>query len=208
MSNPTDKTTNIKRMEKRKGRFWGFMKKEDPGIVTPLPLEQTTQRLRQLMMSSMKSIGAFLRNTIGEGGMTDMFEFQAEEFATESKKPQLSADTIARDMIKYNFQPFGIEATYTGDKKSAKILVKTCPLPQRLLNPPEFFRQYSFDQKPLLSDFGGETLTARGEWPPKKVESCYLCRIVMPAIGEKLGFSWEYGLTDDTYRKCQFTIQA
>lgn len=207
MSETQETPTGIKRLEKRKGRMWGFLRKEKTGVIEPLPPSHMTLRLRHLMMSSIKSMGNFLRNIIGESGMTEMFEYQAEEFATESLKPKMQADTLARNMIKYNYQPLGIEATFEGNDEFSKIIVQRCPLPQRLLSPPEFFKQFTFEQSRFMEDFGAGTLTARGEWPPKRVESCYLCKIVMPKIGEKLGFSWEGGLTDETYRKCYFDIK-
>jgi hypothetical protein len=113
---------------------------------------------------------------------------------------------LARWTIKYNLQPQGIEATYFGDEKEAVIETQSCPLPQKILAVPEFLYQRSFDEKPLFSDFGADTLTSKGEWPPKKLESCHTCKVIMPKIGDILGFTWEHGLTEGPYRKCMFTI--
>ena len=198
--------SNIKRLEKREGRFWLFKRKIPPGTVEPLSLDKMTARLRYLWIYTMKTMGNFLRETIGEKGLQNMYEHQAIEYADNSKLFSLKADDIAVKMIKYNLQPQGIEASYSGDEKEAKIITKTCPLPQKLIGTPEFLQQTSFDEKPLFVDFGGGTLTAKGEWPPKRLESCHTCLVIMPKIGEKLGFTWEHGLTDDTYRKCFFTI--
>ena len=200
------KDTNIKRLEKREGRRWIFKRKVPLGTVEPLTLEQMTTRLRNIWIYSMKTIGNFLRETIGEDGLQDMYEHQAEEYAESSKIYRLRADDLAIKTIKYNLQPQGIEATYSGDEKEATITIKNCPMPQKLLQAPEFLQQISFDEKPLFVDFGADTLTARGEWPPKKLESCHTCLVIMPKIGERLGFAWEHGLTDDAYRKCFFRI--
>lgn len=208
MAEGDERTAGIKRLETRKGRFWGFMKKEPPGVITPLPPVKMTRRLRHLMMSTVKTTSSFLRGTMGEGGLTNMFEHQAEEFASTSKRLVLKADKLARDTIVYNFQPLGIEATYTGDADEARIVVESCPLPQRFLKQPEFLEELTFDEESRISgsDFAGESLTARGEWPPKKLESCSVCRVVMPRIGERLGFQWESGTTEGRPVKCTFTI--
>ena len=160
------------------------------------------------MMSSIKTTSNYLKSKFGEISLKNLFEHQAEEFASNTKRSRFRADYLARDTILYNFQPLGIEATYSGNADEAKIFVKNCPLPQRFLGQPEFLEQITFDQKQLFTDFGGDTLTAKGEWPPKRDESCNVCRIVMPEIGKKLGFEWEWGLTTDTYRKCFFTIKV
>lgn len=198
--------TNIKRLEKRGKRLWFFKRKMPPGTVEPLTLEQMTTRLRNIWIYTMKTMGNFLREAIGEDGMQDMYEHQAELYAESSKIFNLRADDLARKTIKYNLQPQGLEATYSGDEKEAIITIINCPLPQKLLQDPEFLQQISFDEKPLFVEFGAGTLTARGEWPPKRLESCHTCLVIMPKIGEKLGFTWEHGLTDDTYRKCFFKI--
>ena len=198
--------TSIKRLEKREGRFWLFKRKVPLGTVEPLSQAQMTARLRNLWIYTMKTIGNFLREAIGEKGLQDMYEHQAEEYANSSKIFSLKADDLAIKTIKYNLQPQGLEATYSGNEKEATITILNCPLPQKLLETPEFLQQISFDQEPLFVDFGAGTHTARGEWPPKRLESCHTCLIVMPKIGEKLGFTWEHGLTDGAYRKCFFKI--
>lgn len=208
MSDMPERPSGIKRLEKKKGRLWGFIRREAPGTVEPLSPAGMTQRLRHLMMSSIKTTGSFLRGRMGEGGLKNMFEHQAEEFASSALRPHLRADLLAKNTIRYNFQPLGIEASYSGDAEVAEILVERCPLPQRFLNQPEFLEQLTFEQKPLLEGFQADTLTAKGEWPPKRVESCSLCRIVMPGIGEKLGFKWEGGVTKDRPPKCFFTISV
>jgi hypothetical protein len=198
--------TNIKRMEKRKGRLWLFKRRRPDGTVEPLSHAHMTSRLRNIWIYSMKTMGTFLRDAIGEEGMTEMYENQAEQYAESNILRGLKADDLAQNMIKYNLQPQGIEAIYMGDKNQATIFTKSCPLPQKLLQDPEFLQQISYDEKPLFVEFGAGTLTARGEWPPKKLESCHTCQVIMPKIGEKLGFKWEHGLTNETYRKCFFRI--
>jgi hypothetical protein len=197
---------NIKALEKRKGRFWVFKKKIPLGTVEPLSQSKMTTRLRNLWVYTMKTMGNFLRETIGEKGLQELYEHQAEEYAENAKMFKLKADDIAIKAIKFNLQPQGIEAVYEGDEKEAVITTKSCPLPQKLLKAPEFLQQISFDEKPLLVDFGADTLTSKGEWPPKRLESCHNCQVVMPKIGEKLGFNWEHGLTEGPYKKCYFKI--
>ena len=210
MSEPPERPTGIKRLEKRKGRLWGFIRREAPGTVEPLNPLRMTYRLRHLMMSSIKATGSYLRRRLGERGLTGMFEHQADEFASSFRRTHLLADALARNTILYNFQPLGMEASYSGDAEVAMIVVESCPLPQRFLTRLEFLEEQSFDLPPLITTtaFASDTLTSRGEWPPKKVESCNVCRIVMPKMGEKLGFDWEIGLTEQKPRRCTFTIRV
>ena len=208
MSDIPERSAGIKRLEKKKGRLWGILSRVAPGTVEPLSPVGMTQRLRHIMMSSIKTTGSFLRSRMGEMGLKNMFEHQAEEFASSAMRPHIRADLLAKNTIRFNFQPLGMEASYSGDAESARILVERCPLPQRFLDKPEFLEQLTFEQRPLLEGFQADTLTARGEWPPKKVESCSVCRIVMPRVGEKLGFEWTGGLTGDAPPKCFFTISV
>jgi hypothetical protein len=210
MSETQERQTGIKRLEKRKGRLWGFIRREAPGTVEPLNPLRMTQRLRHLMMSSIKTTGSYLRRRLGERGLTSMFEHQADEFASSWMRTDLLADALARNTILYNFQPLGMDANYSGDAEVATIVVESCPLPQRFLTRPEFLEERSYDMPPLLTstDFASDTLTSRGDWPPKKVESCNVCRIVMPKMGERLGFDWEVGLTEKKPRRCTFTIRV
>ena len=204
MKNMTE--TGIKKLERRKGRLWLFKRKIPPGTVDPLSQTQMTTRLRNILVYSMKTMGSFLREAIGEDGLQKMYEHQAEQYANTSRTFILKADDLEKNMIKYNFQPQGIEATYEGNQKEAKIITKGCPLPQKLLQNPEYLQQITFDEIPVFVEFGASTHTARGDWPPKKLESCHNCLVIMPKIGETLGFTWEHGLTEDTYRKCFFKI--
>lgn len=210
MSEPQERPKGIKKLEKRKGRLWGFIRREAPGTVEPLNPIRMTKRLRHLMMSSIKTTSSYLRRRLGERELTSMFEHQADEFASSWMRTVLLADALARNMILYNFQPLGMEANYSGDAEVATIVVESCPLPQRFLNQPEFLEERSFDLPPLLSstDFASDTLTSRGEWPPKRVESCNMCRVVMPKMGERIGFEWEVGLTEQKPRRCMFTIRV
>jgi len=210
MSETQERQTGIKRLEKRRGRLWGFIRREAPGTVEPLNPLRMTHRLRHLMMSSIKTTSSYLRSRLGERGLTGMFEHQADEFASSWKRTDLRADVLARNTILYNFQPLGLEANYSGDAEVATIVVESCPLPQRFLSKPEFLWESSFEQPFLITPamFASDTLTSRGEWPPKKVESCNVCRIVMPKMGERLGFDWEIGLTKQKPRRCMFTIRA
>ena len=107
MSEEQEKPIGIKRLEKRKGRLWGFIRKEAPGIVTPLSPIKMTHRLRHLMMSSIKTTSNYLKSKFGEISLKNLFEHQAEEFASNTKRSRFRADYLARDTILYNFQPLG-----------------------------------------------------------------------------------------------------
>ncbi len=206
MSGTLEEQTGIKRLEKKKGRLWGFMLREAPGKVKPLSPTSTAGRLRHLMMSTIKTTSSFLKSKMGENGPASMFEHQANEFASRYENRSFRADMLAKNTIRFNFQPLGAEASYSGDAEAARIVVERCPLPQRFLNQPEFLEQITFDQKPLIEMQSADTLTGKGEWPPKRIEPCSMCKILMPRIGEKLGFKWESGLTKDTPPRCFFTI--
>jgi hypothetical protein len=52
-----------------------------------------------------------------------------------------------------------------------------------------------------------DKLSSSWDWPPKKPEICGTCRIVMPKLGKKLGFSWEHRINDDIPPKCVFDIE-
>lgn len=212
MSEPQEGSpTGIKRLEKKKGRLWGFMLREEPGKVTPLPQISMTRRLRHLMMSSIKTTGSYMRNRMGDGGLRGMFEHQANEFADAWRMRLFGADQIARDMIRYNFQPLGMEAEYSGDNEVVKIVVTRCPLPQRFLQNPEFLAEIAIEteEKGIIDGLRlYESLTAKGEWPPKSIEACSLCKIVVPKMGERLGFAWEHSLTDDQPPRCVFILRT
>ncbi|UCH57540.1 MAG: hypothetical protein JSV18_01060 [Candidatus Bathyarchaeota archaeon] len=201
----------IKRLEKKGGRLWGFLVREEPGKVTPLTSERTTRRLRHLMMSSTKTTGSYMRSQMSDERLKELFEFQAEEFANAWRRGVHGADQIARDLIRYNFQPFGMEAEYSGDREVARIVVSKCPLPQRFLQDPEFLSETSFESggKNMIENLRFfESLSAKGEWPPKNVEVCAVCKIVLPEIGGRLGFNWEYAISDDQPPKCLFTVSV
>jgi hypothetical protein len=202
----SESKTNIKQLEKRKRRFWSFKRKLPSGKVEPLSETTMTKRLRNIWIYTMKTIGVFLRETIGEKGLQNMYEHQAQQYAKSSRISRLKADDLAQWTIKYNLQPQGIEATFGGNEKEATITTQNCPLPQKILARPEFLRQRTFEQESMIPDFGAETLTAKGEWPPKRLESCHTCQVIMPKIGENLGFNWKHGLTKGPFRKCFFKI--
>jgi len=207
VSETPERPVGIKKLEKRKGPLWGLLRREAPGVVEPLSPERMTQRLRRLMMLSVRATSSFMRDRMGEDGLTSLFEHQADEFASISGGAPSKADNLARDMIIFQLQPLGMEAVYSGDAEVAEIVVESCPLPERFIRQYKFLDDRTFEEETLLEGFGGDTLTARGEWPPKKVEACYLCRIVMPKIGERLGFTWDISLTKGIYPRCVFIIK-
>ncbi len=180
-------------------------------MVARLTPEKTIGRLVHLFVASTGAMGSFLREKMGETGLHNMFEYEGEKFSEGWEKRTWRADDVARNMIRLNFQPFDVEATYTGDKDKATIIVSKCPLPEKFLQSPEFLTELTFDEQ---ASIGGESMfsspdkvSSSWDWPPKKTEVCATCRIVMPKLGEKLGFSWKHQITNDTPPKCTFDIE-
>lgn len=211
MSEAPDKPpTGIKRLEKKTGRFWGFLlRSKGPGVVEPLSPARMALRLRNLLTTAIKTTSSYVRNRMGDSALRSMFEYQGEQFASGFKKWQLRADQIARTMIKLNFQPFGMEAEYSGDAEVASIIVTKCPMPESFLQDPEFFVEYAPALGPVYEG-AGEDLPTSKEWREriKSIEACSMCRIVTPEVGEKLGFTWEPGLTNDDPQLCVFRIRV
>jgi len=205
----TVSSTGIRRLEKKKGRLWGFLRKRPPGEVEPLPASMIAGRLRHLMMTVTRTMGSYVRGKMGEGTLRDMLEYQADEFASNVIRAGRGADQIARLLIKLNFQPLGMKAEYTGDSEAARIVVIKCPLPERFLQRPELLVTFFEPEGDWLEGLRGlgDSLTARGEWPPKPIEACSLCKVVVPRVGEKIGFTWEHGMTVDKPPQCYFKIK-
>lgn len=210
MQSEQKKTTGIKRLETRLGRLWGF-RREEKGTVTKLSPEKTVGRLVRLFIGSIDTISSFLREKMGETSLKNMFEYQGEKFGEGWEKQTWRADDIAKNMIRLNFQPFGIDAQYSGDKEKATIIVEKCPLPERFLQPVEYLKEFTMEQ-PLA--IRGEEMFASidryspgRDWPPKKTEVCATCKIVMPKLGKKLGFSWKHHISDDIPPRCVFDIE-
>jgi len=204
------KATGIKRLETRIGKLWGFHREEE-GVVARLSPEKTVGRLVHLFVASTGTMGSFLREKIGESGLRSMFEYEGEKFSEGWEKQAWKADDVARNMIRLNFQPFDVEAKYSGDKDKATIIVSKCPLPEKFLQSPEFLTEMTFEQQ---GSIGGENMftspdkvSSSWDWPPKKTEVCATCRIVMPKLGEKLGFSWKHRITNDVPPRCIFDIE-
>lgn len=210
MQSEEKKATGIKRLETRIGRLWGFRRVEK-GVVARLSPEKTIGRLVRLFVASMDTIGSFLRGKMGESSLQSMFEYQGEKFGEGLEKWAWRADDIAKNMIRLNFQPFGIEARYSGDKEKATIVVSKCPLPERFLQSVEYLREFTIEQQDAIRVNGMFTsldkVSSSWDWPPKKTEICATCRIVMPKLGKKLGFSWKHHITNDVPPKCVFDIE-
>ncbi len=210
MQSEEKQPTGIKRLETRLGRLWGF-RREEKGVVAKLSAEKTVGRLVRLFIGSIDTIGSFLREKMGESSLQSMFEYQGEKFGEGWEKQAWRADDIAKNMIRLNFQPFGIEAQYSGDKEKATIVVTNCPLPEKFLQPVEYLKEFTIEQP--LAIRGDEMFasldrySSSREWPPKRTEVCATCRIVMPKLGKKLGFSWKHHITDDVPPRCVFDIE-
>jgi len=204
------RATGIKRLEIRIGKLWGF-RREREGVVTKLSPENTIRRLVHLFTASISTISSFLRKRMGESGLTGMFEYQGEKFGEGWEKYTWRADDIARNMICLNFQPFGIEAHYSGDEKKATITVEKCTLPENFLQSVEYLKELTMRQEGAL-DVGQmfsslDKISSSWDWPPKKTEVCATCRIIMPRLGKKLGFTWKHHITRDAPPKCVFNIE-
>jgi hypothetical protein len=202
------KPTGIKRLEKKRGRLWGLLGRGEEGIV-PLSPSAMISRLRHILMSSVKTTTSFIRNQLGEGTLSEMLDHQASEFASRRMKLSYGADQMAENIIRLNFQPLGLEAEYKGNRDEASITVKNCPLPDRFLHIPELLIMRGEQRGGLKGLIGsGDSLTARGEWPPKRPEVCSLCRVILPRVSEERGFTWTYGLTRDRPPQCFFTLKS
>ena len=203
------KPTGIKRLERKRGRLWGLLGQGEEGIV-PLSPSDMISRLRHLMMSSVKTMTSYIRTQLGEETLNEMLDHQAAEFASQGMKLPWGADQIAENIIRLNFQPLGIEAEYTGNREEASITVKNCPLPERFLRNPELLTVLSgVEREGFKGLIGfGDSLTAKGEWPPKRPEVCSLCRVMLPRVSEEMGFAWTYGLTYAKPPQCFFTLKS
>ncbi|UCB60094.1 MAG: hypothetical protein JSW72_08280 [Candidatus Bathyarchaeota archaeon] len=202
-------TTGIKRLETRIGRLWGFRRKEE-GEVARLTPERTIGRLVNLFIASRATMSSFLKEKLGEKELKNLFRYQGHKFGEGWERQVWSANDIAKNMIRLNFQPFGIEAQYRGNKEKAKIIVHRCPLPEKFLQAIEYLREITIDQSPtkLSGMFASlDKVSSSWDWPPKKVEVCATCRIVMPTLGEVLGFVWSHHVTEDSPPKCIFEIK-
>ena len=210
MQSEEKKATGIKRLETRIGKLWGF-RREKKGEVSKLSPEKTIGRLVRLFIASVDTVSSFLREKMDESSLKSMFEYQGERFSEGWEKQTWRADDIAENMIRLNFQPFGINAQYTGNKEKATIVVEKCPLPEKFLQPVEYLKEFTVEQP--LAIRGDEMFASLDryspgrDWPPKKTEVCATCRIVMPELGKKLGFSWKHHITDDIPPKCVFNIE-
>jgi len=209
MPSKEKRVTGIKRLETRIGRLWGF-RREEKGVVPRLSPEKTMGRLVHLFIASIDTIGSFLREKMGESGLKSVFEYQGDKFGEGWEKQAWRADDIAKNMIRLNFQPFGMEARYSGDKEKATIFVEKCPLPEKFLRSVEYLKEFTIEQGVIRVDgmFASlDKVSSSWDWPPKKTEVCATCRIVMPKLGKKLGFSWKHHTTNDLPPKCVFDIE-
>ena len=179
--------------------------------IAALSSEGTISRLVNLYIASMGSVGSYVRENMDESSLQGIFEYQSEKFSHGLEKVVWRADDIAKDMIRLNFQPFGMEAKYSGNSEKATITVTKCPLPEKFLQSVEFLKVFKIEQEDVFrmdQMFAApDKLSSTWDWPPKKPEVCGTCRIVMPRLGNKLGFSWEHRITDDIPPKCVFDIE-
>ena len=187
------------------------MSQEEKGSVAALSSEGTISRLVSLYIASMGSVGSYIREKMDESSLHGIFEYESEKFSKDLEKFTWRADDLAKDMIRLNFQPFGMEAKYNGDSEKATITVTKCPLPEKFLQSLEFLKVFKIEQKDAFrmdQMFAApDKLSSTWDWPPKKTEICGTCRIVMPKLGKKLGFSWEHRITDEIPPKCIFDIE-
>ncbi len=179
--------------------------------IAALSSEGTISRLVNLYIASMGSVGSYVREKMDESSLQGIFEYQSEKFSHGLEKVVWRADDIAKDMIRLNFQPFGMEAKYSGNSEKATITVTKCPLPEKFLQSVEFLKVFKIEQEDVFrmdQMFAApDKLSSTWDWPPKKPEVCGTCRIVMPKLGNKLGFSWEHRITDEIPPKCVFDIE-
>ena len=184
-------------------------REEREGAVTGLSAEGKVARLVNLFVASRGAAGSYFREEIGEDRLHSMFEYESEKFSKGLERIVWKADDLAKDMIRLNFQPFGMEASYSGNSDRATIVVSKCPLPGKFLQSVEFLKEFTFEQKGVKIDemFASiDKVSSSWEWPPKKTEVCATCRIVMPKLGKKLGFVWKHRVVK-TPPECVFDIE-
>jgi len=185
------------------------MRQEKQGSISQLSPEGTVNRLVNLFVASRSAVGSYLREKMGEESLHSMFEHESEKFSKGLEKIVWRADDIAKDMIRLNFQPFGMEARYSGNSEKATIVVSKCPLPQKFVQSVEFLKEFTFEQKGARMDelFSSiDKVSSSWDWPPKKTEVCATCRITMPKLGKKLGFTWKHQVTEAP-PECIFNIE-
>ena len=179
--------------------------------VEALSPEDTIDRLIDLHIATISSLGSYAREKSDEQGLQELFEYQSKIFGKGLENVEWRADEIAKNMIRLNFQPFGMEAKYSGNNEKATINVTKCPLPEKFLQSLEFLRVIRIKEKDKFNwtqmFVSPDRVSATWEWPPKKIEICKTCRIIMPKLGEKLGFIWEHQITDDIPPQCIFNIE-
>lgn len=185
-------------------------RREKEGSVSELSPEGTVNRLVNLFVASRGATGSYFREEIGEASLQNMFEYESEKFSKGLDKIVWRADDIAKDMIRLNFQPFGMEAKYSGNSEKATIVVTKCPLPEKFVQSVEFLKEFTFEQKgPKVDEMFAsiDKVSSSWEWPPKKTEVCATCRIVMPKLGKKLGFTWKHRVMK-VPPECVFDIEV
>lgn len=185
-------------------------RQERKGMVAGLSPEGTINRLVNLFVASMDAVGSYVRERMGESSLHNMFEYQGEKFSKGLEKIVWRADDIAKDMIRLNFQPFGMEAKYSGNSEKATIVVTKCPLPGKFLQSVEFLKEFTFEQQEAKMEelfASRDRVSSSWDWPPKKTEVCATCRIVMPEFGKKFGFIWKHRVIAEVPPKCVFDIE-
>ena len=187
------------------------MSQEEKGMVVGLSPEGTINRLVNLYVASRGAVGSYVREKMDESSLQNIFEYESEKFSKGLEKIVWRANDIAKDMVRLNFQPFGMEAKYSGNSEKATIVVTKCPLPEKFLQSVEFLKAFTFEQQDanrmdnLFASL--DKVSSSWDWPPKKTEVCATCRIVMPKLGKKLGFSWQHRATAEVPPKCIFDIE-
>jgi nucleotide-binding universal stress UspA family protein len=181
------------------------------GTIAALSPEGTANRLVNLHIASMGAVGSYMREKKDESSLQGIFEYESEKFSEGLGGYIWKADDIAKDMIRLNFQPFGMEAEYSGNSEKATITVTKCPLPEKFLQSPEFLKILKIERQDVFrmdQMFASpDKLSSSWDWPPKRPEICGTCRILMPKLGKKLGFSWEHRINDEIPPKCLFDIE-
>jgi len=103
-----------------------------------------------------------------------------------------------------------MEARYSGNSEKATIVVTKCPLPEKFLQSVEFLKEFTFEQKGAKIEemFASiDKVSATWDWPPRKTEVCATCRIIMPKLGKKLGFTWKHRVVKAP-PECVFDIEV
>jgi len=209
-----------KEKREKKRRLFGLLpareKAVKKGEAAKLRPEYTAERLITNYVGFMTAIGSFVKEREGEEGLKMMFESIGKEFAEPFTRRwgewRWRADLIAKNMIQLNFQPFGMEAEYSGNETEATITIYKCPMPEQFMSQIDYLMGIYRGTEDVLKT--REMFTSGQEMELRlreraKNEACGVCKFMMPSLGNVLGFDWDLEKTlERGSAVCKVTIKV